>query len=516
MDKLYRALCAPGSLKTVTGIATTSSALEDSTAIYCSAGGDSYESRSSTTTTHKDEEAAVAHPQPAKQRVLDRWLDKVVSAAGSTPSFTIILIALLVWVFLGIPYGKSENWQILISDVQAVFCYIYDSLLMRQTFNIYQDHMRVAATLQSRNITLNRMVNKLVNDENYTETRKIALAELSRPIHDEHTLKVSWVGKTCNFTSGVLGHWFASVVFWLGVVAWLGCGPYMSWSDEWELYMNSATSAAMLFIFGFVANMGERFAQYTNETLQHLHTLDAELETKLRVLSNDRTPNEVVTIAPQKVGKLQRAVFYYADLVGTLTGLAILTGVIVLWVCIGPALRFNSNWWLIIGTYAGLIGMHDAVVLRNIHHQLAKYEDSAYQTVHRQDQALFSSVHPELAWTSTEPIPSSSQRISIWLSNVCAHTWSVVVVALTVVVLITIATIMKWSVTGQLICNVPPSILETSLMMILITGHNVSDGHQKEQLEEIRVRRLRLTRWVDAMGKAVRAVDTTAVLTEKA
>lgn len=516
MERIYQVLRAPGSLKTVTGIATTSSALEDSTAIHSGPDADMDESSSSTTTTYKDEEAALTDPRSGKQRVLDRWLDKVVSAAGSTPSFTFILVGLLVWVFLGIPYGKSENWQILISDVQAVFCYIYDSLLMRQTFNIYQDHMRVAATLQSRNISLNRMVDKIVHDEKYAEISQAALAELRKPLDDDDPHKVSWVGKTCNVVANVLGHWSASVVFWLGIVAWIGCGPYMSWSDEWELYMNSATSASMMFIFGFVANMGERFAKYTRDTLQHLHKLDAELEIKLRVLSNDRTPNEVVTIAPKKVSKLQRAVFYYADLVGTLTGLAILVGVIVLWVCIGPALRFNSNWWLIIGTYAGLIGMHDAVVLRNIHHQLAEYEDSAFQTVHTQDQALLSSVDPELAATSEETVPTLSQRVSIWLSNVCAHTWAVVVVALTVVVLVAIATIMKWSVTGQLICNVPPSILETSLMMILITGHNVSDGHQKEQLEKIRVRRLRLARWVDAVERAGRAVDKTVVLAEKA
>lgn len=500
MERVYKILCAPGTLKAVSGIAATSSSMKDSTAIHRNSEGP-VDDLSEATTACNDEEAALTDPRTARQRLLDRWLDKVVSAAGSTVSFSIILIALLVWVFLGVPYGTSDNWQIIISDVQAVFCYIYDSLLMRQTFNIYRNHIRVAATLQSRNLSLSRMIHRIASDEKYIERVKEALPELSKPITVDRSHRVTWVGRTCDMVAHCVGHWSASLIFWLGIVAWLSCGPYMLWSNRWQLYMNSATSALLLFIFGFVANIGERFDKYTKYILRDLHELDTQLETKLRLLTGDRIPNAIITIAPTKVGKIQRAVFYYADLVGTLTGLAILVGVIIVWVCVGPTLQFNSNWWLIIGTYAGLIGMHDAVVLRNIHHQLADIEDGAFQTVHNQDHALLTLLDPTSSATHSASRPGLSQRISMWLSEVCAHTWMVIVVALTVVILVVLATIMKWSITGQLICNVPPSILESSLMMILVIGHNVSDGYQIEQLEKILARRVRLGKWADAVDK---------------
>lgn len=34
-----------------------------------------------------------------------------------------------------------------------------------------------------------------------------------------------------------------------------------------------------------------------------------------------------------------------------------------LWICIGPLLPFSSSRWLLIGTYAGLVGMNDGFVL---------------------------------------------------------------------------------------------------------------------------------------------------------
>jgi low-affinity ferrous iron transport protein len=50
-------------------------------------------------------------------------------------------------------------------------------------------------------------------------------------------------------------------------------------------------------------------------------------------------------------------------------------------VAIGPALSFDSNWWLLIGTYAGLIGMNDGFVLRNVHNVLHGYEDAQFVQV---------------------------------------------------------------------------------------------------------------------------------------
>lgn len=83
-------------------------------------------------------EAVLAHKASCvggpKERVLDRWLDWVVKASGSEPVL-IILVGLLLWAFLGIPYGNTTNWAVIVSDVQAIVSYIFDSLLMRQQLN---------------------------------------------------------------------------------------------------------------------------------------------------------------------------------------------------------------------------------------------------------------------------------------------------------------------------------------------------------------------------------------------
>ena len=59
---------------------------------------------------------------------------------------------------------------------------------------------------------------------------------------------------------------------------------------------------------------------------------------------------------------------------------------------------------------------------------------------------------------------------------------------------------MRWSVTGQLLCNVPPSIIESFFMMILITGHDIADAKMRVDLHNVYLRRLKLVSWVDSLG----------------
>jgi len=50
--------------------------------------------------------------------------------------------------------------------------------------------------------------------------------------------------------------------------------------------------------------------------------------------------------------------------------------------------------------------------------------------------------------------------------------------------------------TGQLISNVPPSIIESFFMVILITGHNFADAERRVQIRSMYERRLKLLEWV--------------------
>ena len=123
--------------------------------------------------------------------------------------------------------------------------------------------------------------------------------------------------------------------------------------------MNSASPALMVYILAFLANIRERHNQYRTKCLQYIYLVDRTLELRLRTATGDSIENETILIPSPKRSALQRGIDYYADLVGTLIGIAILFFVIIIWVVTGPAFSYNSNWWLLIGTYAGLVGMND-------------------------------------------------------------------------------------------------------------------------------------------------------------
>jgi len=67
---------------------------------------------------------------------------------------------------------------------------------------------------------------------------------------------------------------------------------------------------------------------------------------------------------------------------------------------------------------------------------------------------------------------------------------------LLIVGLIIGASAMGWSFTGQLLCNVPPSIIESFFLMILITGHSIGDAKKRFDLHNIYLRRLKLISYI--------------------
>ncbi|KAL5116248.1 hypothetical protein ACEQ8H_005806 [Pleosporales sp. CAS-2024a] len=260
-------------------------------------------------------ETCVSYSPVIKSKRLDRWLDRVVGASGSESVYIAILLGLLVWAFLGIPYGSFSSYKIIISDVQAIVNLVFDAFLMRQQFNQ----------------------------------------------HD-------------------------------------------------NLLMRSS---------------------------------------------------------------IQRAIDYYADLVGTLTGIVILVVVIVVWVVCGPALGFDANWWLLIGTYAGLVGLNDGFVLRNICQVLGDHEDEQFAKVMEEDLHVFAMTGMEAGDENCQVTYSFSHLIFI-------------------IALIAGASAMRWNETGQLLCNIPPSIIESFLTLVLITGHNLSEEKRRRDLADLYLHRLQL------------------------
>ncbi|KAI1854450.1 hypothetical protein JX265_012484 [Neoarthrinium moseri] len=431
----------------------------------------------------------------------DRWLDAVVRFSGSQFTLLMIVFGLLIWAFLGIPFGNSVSWAVIISNVQAIVCYIYDSLLMRQQHNEYKSGMRVAATLQSRAISHTRMVREVVGSGRYVTPSFVEM----QAIHEVTMAKIDlpaekWLDRISTTFSDIIGHMATISLFWICIFIWIGFGPSTGWSDEWQLYINSSTSALMLLIFAFLANVRERHGVFTAICLDSLCRVDAEVELNLRALTGDEAPNPQVTIPPPEISRVQRAIFYYASVVGTMVGIVLLMAVLVVWLAIGPLMSFNDNWWLLIGTYAGLIGMHDGFVLDNVQSRLQSYVNDAFEEVHHNDFNTLNHIHIQSHHHHVDL--TLNQRISTWVVTTTSHPSVVLIGIVCIVGLLIGATAMEWSTTGQLLCNVPPSIIESFFMMLVITGHNMADRNRRLSIQSIHLRRLTLLEWCQRLRTA--------------
>ena len=437
----------------------------------------------------------------AKPRLLDRWLDRVVEVSGSEFVFFLILAALLTWAFLGIRFGRVTDWQVGISDAQAVINLVFDSFLMRQQFNSYHEVLTVAACLRSRAGSHKRMLKDLVKDG---KCEKIDLAEFHEfklTEFESELPKENWLGRICTSVSYFMGHIITVTGYWICIFIWIGFGQHCGWSSAWLFYINSATSALMVFLLAFLANIRERHKSYAARCLELIYEADTALEVKLRTVTGDITENEPFKIPPPKVTRIQRWINFYADLVGTLLGIAILFLFMVVWVVIGPAMSFNSNWWLLLGTYAGLIGMNDGFVLRNVYNEIAIHEDEQFEHQIYDDMEMLGLIGVTELDEERAIDNSLSCRISVAMGNWCSHELTVVLGGISIIGLIIGSSAMRWSVTGQLLSNVPPSIIESFFTMILITGHNIGDSKRRVELHNIYLRRLKLISYVNTLAK---------------
>ncbi|KAL1969789.1 hypothetical protein VTN77DRAFT_7298 [Rasamsonia byssochlamydoides] len=500
MSKFLRAICVPVFKREIQGVAPTQKLAKNGASTPQS------EKEKEPVAWEVAVESIQGYVSRVKPRRLDRWLDIIVRFSGSEHVFFTILAGLLVWAFLGIPFHGSLTWQALISDVQAILSYVFDSFLMRQQMNGYEDVLAVTAELRSRGASHNRMLRKLVAGIDKDELARLAAAKEEKDTivseFDPELPGENWFGRAVTAFSRVLGHLVTVALYWACIVIWLGFGAPCGWSDMWELYINSATSALMVFVFSFLANIRERHSEYTKRCLDAIFRVDAALELKLRTLTGDQQDNELVVIPPPKANVVQKVIFYYADVVGTLVGIVILIIVIIVWLAVGPVMSFSSNWWLFIGTYAGLVGMNDGFVLRNVQNKLNDFEDVEFEKVNVSDAALFEITGMRMPDRERIETKSLTYRVSTTMNRICAHELTVIAGFLIIIGLLIGSSVMQWNTTGQLISNIPPSIIESFFMIILITGHNDDDAAKRVDLKHLYERRLALLAFANQVGVA--------------
>lgn len=478
--RIRQALSAPGCKKVVEEAAPTQLPLG------LQLPNDKATSTTSVAATDSDD-ASIFHVDLHHGR-LDRWLDVVVRCSGSSVVFSIIMCFLLGWLLSGIHYHSDINWQIAISNIQAIFSYIFDSLLMRQQLNANAEALLASAQLRSRGRSHRRMLAKIASmdrqpsiaekDDPAAVTSAAVEASTSSSSFEMSLPAENWFGRLMTRLAFGCGHIVSITFYWAIIVLWLALGPSNKWSNEWQLYINSATSALMVFVFAFLANIRERHAEYERLCLQATFRVDAYLERRLREVTQDDLPNEVVVIEPRKINALQRAVYYYADVVGTLVGIALLFIVMIAWLAVGPAMHFNDNWWLFIGTYAGLIGLNDGFVLRNVQAKLKDEETEQFRVLDEEDEGLFAVVGETSGSTANGVAakPSLSSRISLAVGRVCASEVMVLAGVCVILALLAGASAMKWNTTGMCcfllsFLSSPLSLHNIVLILILFHSH---------------------------------------------
>lgn len=430
--------------------------------------------------------------------MVDRWLDAVVRFAGSAPVFLVIVGGLLTWALMGVRFGNSTVWIAAISDVQAILCYVFDSLLMRQLLREYAEQSAAMVEIKSRCSSHHRMLAKVKARLGPENTRRVAVlctAESLRPLDHGHRTQ-TFFAKCIIVVAQVFGHVATVCLYWVCIFAWLAFGHYCGWSNRWQLYINNATSALMILVFAFLACLRECYADYTNSCVDAIFRLDSTLEKALRRLTRDELRNATEIIVPPKESFLQVVVFYYADAVGTLVGIIVLVSVAITWVSVGPVFQYNKTWWLLIGTYAGLVGLLDSFVLRNVQGKVHNYFSNQAHLVEERDNQLFTSLSVLIPSSGTMEEPTLSRRVSQRMEAISSHLLMVILGFLVTIGCLTASSTMHWSLTGQLISNVPPSIIETFFMLILITGQNDAEAKDRIALTDIYYRRQRLLSFI--------------------
>lgn len=121
------------------------------------------------------------------------------------------------------------------------------------------------------------------------------------------------------------------------------------------MYINTAVAVVLFVTSVILENVRWRNDQFVCLQIEEINTLDCKLEPMGRYLINDQQENEVVEFPACERRGIRKYTSYYVEIIGTGIGLVITNGVFCAWLGVGHIMGRNSNWWLIIGTYTGLM-----------------------------------------------------------------------------------------------------------------------------------------------------------------
>lgn len=451
--------------------------------------------------------------------VTDRILDWLVMAAGSEYVFFLMWCILIIWIVLGCVYKGPNVWQVVMQDGQSLQTYFWDTLLVRQQLISAHEQRIICGVVRSRIASFRRFAKerrKVVGEQ--LKERDVRVADW--PVGDvefsSKLLTENWYDHLCNYFSVIIGSLYTMIIFWIGIIIWLVCGvipkpgdnepPYtgettgsnphlVKFSSTWQLYINSATAVVLLVSSMFLQNIRARHDKFIAKFVVQVFDADREIEEKFRVECGDiETENPLATIPSAKRTTLQKIIDFYADIIGTGVGAFIAVAAIAAWLGVGKLMDWNDDWWLIIGTYTGLIGFLDGFVIREVYYRIVNEEESNYSEVAKEDLELFKSlgINCPDEYSGKPPTGHMTKldfRISTWINYVCSSQWSVLLSIAIIIGLIIGASCLHWSTTGQLLANTPTMIIEAFFLIVLIQAHNWADYQRRVELTALCGRR---------------------------
>ena len=145
-------------------------------------------------------------------------------------------------------------------------------------------------------------------------------------------------------------------------------------------------------------------------------------------------------------------------------------------------MKWNSTWWLIIGTYTGLVGFLDGFVLRLVYLRISAHENVIFQDLFEESAKVMHIDPPQKTPSHHSKMSFWGYKASVWINIICSSPYAVLVSVLVIIGLIVAASIMHWTTTGQLIANTPTMIIEGFMLIILIQAHNWDDYRRREYL----------------------------------
>ncbi|OAA54512.1 Low affinity iron permease, Fet4 [Niveomyces insectorum RCEF 264] len=426
--------------------------------------------------------------------------DFVVKMAGSRWTFLVTMLLLGGWAALGVVYGPTDTWQVILQDVSSIQCYISATLLMRQQQNSTRALLGTICGMLSRAQGNERMLRQLSGPQR--QALKHSRRALRRDLASALATRESVFDRVANAVARGLGSLAALAVYWAGIVVWVFWGIPLQWSDTWQLDVNTATALELTFTTMFLQNVRRQHEEYLARCLRSIDVLDRDLELHLRRMTGDMQPNPVVASQPPRLRGIEKAIDFWAFIVGGSVGVCLSCAVGAAWLAVGDVMHFDDNWWLIIGTYTGLMGFVDGFVLRNVHHRETIMADKHFAMLVEQDLRLFTLIDMPFPEednfnNNNNKIPVAT-RISHWIGHVCEVPGATVASVVIVVALLAVASAMQWTETGQLLCNTPTMIVEGFLLLMLIEGHNGAEHRRRTQYTDILDRRLQLERRVAA------------------